>query len=270
MPFPHALEQSLDLLRCPACRERLWPGDGAVRCPSGHTFTLGRPGYVSLLADTRATSGDDPGMVSARDRFLTGGHYSPVREAVAALASASRPTTVLDAGCGTGYYLAGVLDHLPQARGLGLDTSVRALRSAARAHARAAAAAWDVFRPLPLGDGVADVVLDVFAPRNPAEFRRVLRADGRLVVARPTWRHLAGLPTAADVDPSKEERLRLALDRYFAPVVTEHVTYSMALDEQDAADLLAMTPSARHARREAHVPGTQITVSVLVTAYQAR
>ncbi|MEW9531386.1 hypothetical protein [Microbispora sp. NPDC049125] len=33
--------------------------------------------------------------------------------------------TVLDIGCGTGYYLAGVLDQLPGARSLGLDTSMR-------------------------------------------------------------------------------------------------------------------------------------------------
>ncbi len=122
----------------------------------------------------------------------------------------------MDAGCGTGYYLAGVLDRLPGARGLGLDTSVRALRSAARAHDRAAAAAWDVFRPFPLADAVADVVLDVFAPRNPAEFHRVLRPAGRLIVVRPTGLHLAELrrrlPAMVTVDPVKEQRLHRALD----------------------------------------------------------
>ncbi|SFQ97135.1 23S rRNA m(1)G-748 methyltransferase [Lentzea waywayandensis] len=270
MSLSRALELSLDLLRCPACRQQLSLASGAVRCLSGHTFNIGRPGYVSLLADTRATSGDEPAMVRARDRFLATGHYSPIRKTIARLAGATSATTVLDVGCGTGYYLAGVLDDLPEARGLGLDTSVRALRSAARAHARAAAATWDVFRPFPLADGVADVVLNVFAPRNPAEFHRVLRADGRLVVVRPTWRHLAGLPKSVDVDPAKEERLHLALDRYFEAVVTEHVTYSMPLSGPDAEDLLGMTPSARHARRAAHVPGTQVTVSVLATAYRAR
>ncbi|GGX31327.1 hypothetical protein GCM10010341_60970 [Streptomyces noursei] len=99
-----------------------------------------------------------------------------------------RAGTVVDVGCGTGYYLAGVLDQLPDPRGLGLDASVRALRSAARAHRRAAAASWDVFRPFPLVDQAADVVLDVFAPRNPSEFHRVLRPSGRLIVVRPTER----------------------------------------------------------------------------------
>ncbi|GGU34679.1 putative RNA methyltransferase [Lentzea flava] len=270
--FPHALAQSVDLLRCPVCRTGLSPARTALRCPASHTFDISRSGYVSLLSGTRATSGDAPDMVRARDRFLATGNYSPIRRAVAHLAGDAFPGrgTVVDVGCGTGYYLAGVLDHLPGARGLGLDTSVRALRSAARAHARAAAASWDVFRPFPLADAVADVVLDVFAPRNPAEFRRVLRADGRLVVVRPTGAHLAELRTAVRVDPAKEERLGRALGRHFDAVATEHVTYPMVLNSTNVVDLVAMTPNARHAPPREHVPGVEVTVSVLATAYRVR
>jgi 23S rRNA (guanine745-N1)-methyltransferase len=209
--FPPALERSLDLLRCPACRSRpLRPEQGALRCPTGHTFDIARYGYASLLTGTVATSGDNAAMVQARDRFLATGSYAPIRQTVARLAADAIPEqgTVVDVGCGTGYYLAGVLDQLSGARGLGLDTSVRALRSAARAHDRAAAATWDVFRrPFPLEDRTADVVLDVFAPRNPSEFHRVLRPTGRLIVARPTERHLAELrrhvPSMVTVDPGQ-------------------------------------------------------------------
>ncbi|MFD8677170.1 putative RNA methyltransferase, partial [Streptomyces seoulensis] len=187
--LPPALDLSLDLLRCPTCRtRRLHPDRGALRCPVGHTFDIARHGYAGLLTGARATSGDDAAMVQARDRFLSTGAYEPLREVGVRLAVDAVPGqgTVVDAGCGTGYHLAGVLDRLPSTRGLGLETSVRALRSAARAHDRAAAVAWDVFRPFPLADGAADVVLNVFAPRNPTEFHRVLRPTGRLIVIRPT------------------------------------------------------------------------------------
>ncbi|WP_404816161.1 methyltransferase domain-containing protein [Streptomyces thermolineatus] len=279
--LPPALDLSLDLLRCPACRTlRLHPGHGALRCPVGHTFDIARHGYAGLLAGTRATSGDDAAMVRARDRFLSTGAYAPIREVGARLAAAAVPeqATVVDAGCGTGYYLAGVLDQLPDARGLGLDTSVRALRSAARAHDRAAAVAWDVFRPFPLADGVADVVLNVFAPRNPAEFHRVLRPTGRLIVVRPTGRHLAELrgrlPAMVTIDPAKEQRLHRALNPFFEDAVTEQVEYSATLTRPDALDLVAMTPSARHVNRpdlndDSLLPD-QVTVSVLATAYQPR
>ncbi|BCM72786.1 methyltransferase domain-containing protein [Streptomyces tricolor] len=279
--LPPALELSLDLLRCPTCRtRRLHPGRGALRCPAGHTFDIARHGYAGLLTGTRATSGDDPAMVQARDRFLAAGPYAPLRTAVARLAADAAPeqATVVDAGCGTGYYLAGVLDRLPGARGLGLDTSVRALRSAARAHDRAAAAAWDVFRPFPLADAVADVVLDVFAPRNPAEFHRVLRPAGRLIVVRPTGRHLAELrrrlPAMVTVDPVKEQRLHRALDPFFEAAVTERIEYRSPLAGRQALDLLAMTPSAHHVSRadladDVPLPDG-VTVSVLATAYRRR
>jgi 23S rRNA (guanine745-N1)-methyltransferase len=279
--LPPALELSLDLLRCPTCRaHRLRPRCGALCCPLGHTFDVARHGYAALLTGTRATSGDDTAMVRARERFLSTGVYAPLRDTAARLATdaVSEQAAVVDTGCGTGYYLAGVLDRLPGARGLGLDTSVRALRSAARAHDRAAAAAWDVFRPFPLADTVADVVLNVFAPRNPAEFHRVLRPAGRLIVLRPTGRHLSELrgqvPAMVTIDPAKEQRLHRALDPFFTAAVTEEVEYSATLTRSDALDLVAMTPSARHVSRAALVgedflPG-QVTVSVLATAYRPR
>ncbi|MGW3205744.1 methyltransferase domain-containing protein [Streptomyces sp. NPDC001135] len=279
--LPPALEMSLDLLRCPTCRtHHLYLDRGALRCPLGHTFDIARHGYAGLLTGTRATSGDDTAMVQARDRFLPTGTYEPIREATARLAAdaVSEQTTVVDVGCGTGYYLAGVLDQFPGARGLGLDTSVRALRSAARAHERAAAVAWDVFRPFPLADDTADVVLDVFAPRNPAEFHRVLRPTGRLIVVRPTGRHLAELhgrlPAMVTIDPAKEQRLHRALGPFFKADVTEHVEYTATLARPDVLDLIAMTPSARHVSRadlnDQGLLPDHITVSVLATVYQPR
>jgi 23S rRNA (guanine745-N1)-methyltransferase len=281
VPLPPALELSLDLLRCPTCRtRRLHPGRNALRCPAGHSFDIARHGYAGLLTGTRATSGDETAMVQARERFLATGGYAPIRGTVTRLAAGSmrEQATVLDVGCGTGYYLAGVLDQLPGARGLGLDTSVRALRSAARAHDRAAAAAWDVFRPFPLATAVADVVLDVFAPRNPAEFHRVLRPTGRLVVVRPTGWHLAELrdrlPAMVAIDPAKEQRLHRALDPFFAVAGTERVEYRALLTPKEALDLLEMTPSARHLSHadlsDDGILPDRITVSVLATAYRPR
>ncbi|WP_416519553.1 putative RNA methyltransferase [Streptomyces achromogenes] len=278
--LPPALEPFLDVLRCPVCRARLRPGHGSLRCPAGHTFDIARQGYVSLLTGIRATSGDDAAMVQARTRFLSTGGYAPISETLTRLAVDALPArgTVVDIGCGTGYYLAGVLDRLPGARGLGLDTSVRALRSAARSHPRAAVASWDVFRPFPLGDSTVDVLLNVFAPRNPSEFHRVLRPAGRLIVVRPTERHLAELrgriPAMVTIDPDKERRLRQALDPCFEATGTRHVEYTASLTRQDAIDLVGMTPSARHLTHadladQGPLPA-RVTVSVLATSYRPR
>ena len=279
--LPPQLAPFLELMRCPICGAGgMRADDGAVRCPARHTFDIARHGYVSLLTGTRATSGDDAAMARARMRFLSTGTYAPIRDVVIRLAAdaVSDHATVVDSGCGDGYYLAGVLDQFPGARGLGLDTSVRALRSAARAHERAAAATWDVFRPFPLVNGAADVVMDVFAPRNPAEFNRMLRPTGRLIVVRPRSQHLAelreSLPVMIAVDPAKEQRLHRALNPFFEAVKTEEVERVMPVTQQQALDLIGMTPTARHLDPEDWDDGAllpdHVTVSVLASAYQPR
>lgn len=105
-------------------------------------------------------------MVQARAAFLRTGHYAPFTRALARLVAQLCPPggTVLDAGAGTGHYLAAVSDALPSPVGLGLDTSPCALRRAARSHPRAQAAGRDIWQPLPVRSGSVDLVLNVFAP----------------------------------------------------------------------------------------------------------
>lgn len=282
MPEPSALDLVLPILRCPVCGEGLTRADGSLRCGNRHSFDVARQGYASLIAGVRPTSGDDAPMVEARRRVLGTGIYAPIVAEVVGLATAQVPPpgTVLDAGCGTGDYLAAVIDALPTARGLGLDSSTYALRAAAKAHPRAAAIACDLFGPVPVASASVDLVLDVFAPRNPAEFHRVLRPDGTLVVTRPTDRHLAQLRRhikgMVGIDPAKEERLERTLDPHFEALRTVATEYTARLSLEEAADLVLMTPSARHLTPgdlEGDAAGSlpaEVDVSVLTTAYRPR
>lgn len=276
-PVPAALAPWLPLLRCPHCAAGLSQHERVLRCPQGHSFDLARAGYVSLLAGGTATSADDDAMARARDSFLATGAYAPLRSLVADLAAealAARPSPhVLDIGCGTGYHLSGALERVPRAWGLGVDTSARALRFAARAHERAAAAGWDVFSRFPLADAAADLVMDVFAPRNPPEFARVLRPEGRLLVVRPAEDHLAELrasvPGMVRPDPRKEERLAAALAPHFTAEETRDLRLQVTLDGAARRDLVAMTPSARHVDPRALAlsdAGAALSVTVSVRA----
>jgi 23S rRNA (guanine745-N1)-methyltransferase len=277
-----ALDDVLDLLRCPHCGAGLARADGVVRCGMGHSFDLARQGYLSLLAGDAAHRGDSADMVAARERFLAGGHFDRLAEALAAAVEAAGPPPrrIVDLGAGAGWYLAGLLDRLPAAAGLALDVSKPALRRAARAHPRMAAVACDVWQRLPLGDGVATAVLNVFAPRNPSETARVLRADGLAAVVTPVRHHLGELVEPLGligVEERKDERLAEQLAPDLEIVDTRRLEWRLSLDRSAARDAVEMGPSAFHvapadlADRVAALPQlVEVSAAVTITLARSR
>jgi 23S rRNA (guanine745-N1)-methyltransferase len=271
------LADAIDLLRCPHCGGRLELAEGAARCEAGHSFDVARQGYLNLLpGNARTGSADTAAMVQARAAFLGAGHYAPIAAAVAGAAGGG--DRVVDLGAGTGYYLAAVLERLPGARGLALDISKHALRVAARAHPRIAAVGCDAWAGLPLGDAVAGVAINVFAPRDPAELARVLAPGGTLVVATPNPGHLGELVAAVGmltVPERKRERLAGKLGALFEPVSETAVQRELMLGHGDLAALVAMGPSARHLSEDqiaervaALADPLAVTLSVTVASYR--
>ncbi|HEX9999936.1 MAG TPA: methyltransferase domain-containing protein [Actinoplanes sp.] len=189
-------------------------------------------------------------------------------------APATRDGLVVDAGTGTGHYLRRVLDAIPGAAGLGLDVSKPALRRAARCHPRAAAVLADLWRPLPIADRSADVLLNVFAPRNGPEFHRILRSDGVLLVVTPTADHLRELIEAhglIHVDPDKTARVGTALGDHFRPDGAVTLRRKLMLTPTEARTLIGMTPSAHHVPAAGPTgPGepTTVTAAVDLTVYR--
>lgn len=270
------------LLECPQCGAGLAEAGGALACAAGHSFDIARQGYVNLLpGGASAGTADTPEMVAARSAFLARGHFRPIDEALAeAVASAvgGSEGCVIDVGAGTGEHLAAVLDRLPHRIGLALDISKHAARRACRAHPRIGAAVCDAWGRLPVRDGVAAAVMCVFAPRNAAEFARVLVPGGALVVVTPTARHLRELiePLGMiSVDPEKSERIGRTLGERFTAEHVVSVEYPIGFSVADAVALVSMGPSARHAssgqlhsRAEALGPVIAATVSVEVAVWR--
>jgi 23S rRNA (guanine745-N1)-methyltransferase len=265
------IEDAIGFLRCPQCDHgaALTRTGGSLRCAAGHCFDIARAGYVSLLpAGAARNSGDTPAMVQARDAFLTAGHFAGLADAIAETAAATittpmtrlaasmtpsaspvGPGCVVDCGAGTGYYLAAVLDRLPSRIGLALDISKNALRLAARAHSRAAAVGCDAWRPLPVADEAADLVLNIFAPRQAAELRRILRPTGALLVVTPAPDHLGELigPLGLiSVDERKHTRLASQLGGLFDLITAREYRAKLSLDRRWVSDLVSMGPSSWH------------------------
>jgi 23S rRNA (guanine745-N1)-methyltransferase len=275
------------MLGCPHCGARLEEVDGTLRCERAHSFDLARSGYVSLLAaEANTSTADSSEMVAARERFLAAGRFAALVEAITDAARggvanrADRTLRLVEVGAGTGFYLRNVLDVLPGAVGLALDASKHACRRAARAHPRMGAVVCDVWAGIPVLDGSVDLVLDVFAPRNAAEFERVLRPDGALILVTPTPRHLAELVEPLGlvrVDPDKALRVDRAFTPHFVRGSSVLVEECLTLDRENLIDAVAMGPSARHLteveiaeRVEAMTLPRGVALSVEVSVYRRR
>ncbi|WP_368052578.1 putative RNA methyltransferase [Micromonospora sp. HUAS LYJ1] len=288
-------------LRCPVCAQPLAAATDtrALRCPRRHSFDLARQGYVTLLAGRAPHLGDTAEMVAARADFLAAGHYDVISSALAEAATSALATPtgpagadgperagfgayplVVEAGAGTGRHLAAVLSAWPDAVGLALDVAKPALRRAARAHPRAAAALADTWQRLPLADRSVAVLLDVFAPRNGEEFHRVLHPAGVLLVVTPTDAHLAELVDVLgllQVDPAKADRVADSLAGRFTPAHTAVHTARLTLDRAEVGTLVGMGPSAWHtdpARLAAAIAAlptpVTVTASVRLTTWRPR
>ncbi|HKV86136.1 MAG TPA: methyltransferase domain-containing protein [Ktedonobacterales bacterium] len=264
--MPKRWETVPPFLVCPLCAGALAVDGASLRCPARHTFDIARDGYVNLLVATQRRSslrGDSAGMLRARRAFLERGHYAPLAQVMSAAvgdhlarsAPAGPALSVLDAGCATGYYLG----HLRAALGTvtpelavwfcGVDVSREAAAIAARGHPETYIVVADLTRRLPVADESLDALLNVFAPRHPAEFARLLRPGGLLLTVIPSERHLESLRGTLPllgIEANKRDHIRDAFASAFALESSASVEYEMELSGADQAALLAMTPARRH------------------------
>jgi 23S rRNA (guanine745-N1)-methyltransferase len=162
-----------------------------VFCPRGHSFDVARSGYINLLQpqDRRSKRpGDAAAAVAARRRLHDRGVTGPLLHGIAEMMAARPSDIVLDAGCGDGFYL-GTLASETGFEAHGVDISIPAVDAAARRYPpRNGRCEWIVAnadRFLPYADRSFSIVLSITARMNAGEFRRVLRDDGRMLVALP-------------------------------------------------------------------------------------
>jgi SAM-dependent methyltransferase len=156
-----------------------------VLCPRGHSFDVARTGYVNLLQpqDRRSNQpGDTVAAVAGRRRLHDSGATGPLLQGIAGILAPSPSDIVLDAGCGDGFYLGTLASHTGLSAH-GVDISVPAIDTAARRYPGCEWIVANADRFVPYADHLFSVVMSITARMNASEFRRVLRDDGRLLVA---------------------------------------------------------------------------------------
>jgi 23S rRNA (guanine745-N1)-methyltransferase len=244
------------VLACPVCGLPLHRQDATFACASGHVFDVAREGYINLLLAQYRHS-KDPGynraMIAARRDFFDNGHYErladEIAEVIAGYLPDDAPGVVLDAGCGEGYYLRRLRRHIAGSGRsgsmvrCGLDISKHGIRVAARRDPEGLYAVAGTFR-MPVLPASVDVLLAHFSPVSAAEFRRVVRPGGVVLVGGPGEDHLFSFKELLYENPERfEPSGSLSEADGFELISVHRIQYKLQLrGPGQVGKLLAMTP----------------------------
>ena len=255
------------MLLCPVrgCHMALMREGKRLFCERGHSFDVARSGYINLLQPQERRSkqpGDTAAAVAGRRRLHDRGVTRPLLQAIADTISARPSDVVLDAGCGDGFYL-GELAGQTGLDGHGVDISIPAVDAAARRYPGCEWIVANADRFVPYADGSFSIVLSITARMNAAEFRRVLRDDGRLLVALPAPEDLIELRGAGR---DRAARTIETFARDFTLIDRRRVTTA---DDLDAAAVHDVLHSIYRPMRSQPAEAMRVTFSLDLLLFRA-
>ena len=240
----------MSLFRCPVCGAPLERADRAYLCPNRHSYDISREGYTHLLMANQkhsAAPGDDKGMSAARRDFLSKDYYRPLQSALCELVDrhTGDAPAILDAGCGEGYYTAGIYRALCEAgkspRMAGIDISKFILRTAAKRERNIEFAVASSYR-LPLADESVDVLVNCFSPLAIEEFLRVLKPGGAFLYVVPAADHLWEMKQVLYENPYPNEEKETPYEGFtYEAIVPVDATITLQ-SQADIHALFQMTP----------------------------
>ena len=235
----------LQMLSCPVCHAGMTEtADGKVcrcRAEKPHCFDFAKSGHLHL-GGPHAGEGDSKEAVLARRAFLDTGYYQLLSDAVNEMLDGIPSDTVLDAGCGEGYYS----NRMATCRDvLGIDLSRAGIESAAKRSklmdTRAAFVVASIFS-LPVQNASVDVVTNLFAPCAEEEFLRVLKPSGHLLLVGAGEQHLMGLKKVLYDNPYQNPG-RADLPTHMKELRHERLQFEITVRGHDMIrSLFSMTP----------------------------
>lgn len=243
------LSPALPKLACPRCGGAFTLAGTSLRCTNNHCYDLCAKGYVNLAPqhDQRKEK-YDAALFESRNRILSDGFYQPVLDAIACMLRKKHhdePFTLLDAGCGEGYYTRQLARQFPAATMIGLDLSRDGIRAAARQPGNVLWLVGDL-KQLPLCEHQTDVVLDVFTPANYEAFNRALKPDGELIKVIPDRDYLCEIRSAFQPYLLKEgysnQQVLDHLDKHADVLEKVEIHQIFPLTEEESRCFLSMTP----------------------------
>ena len=237
---------------CPICQENLTLLETSFKCCNRHSFDLAKFGYVNLAPQIKQSANYDKENFQNRQQILEAGFYQAILEAVSdLLASSETSTTVLDIGCGEGFYSRKLQERHPDKTFYAFDISKDSVQIASKSEPNWAVN-WFVgdLARLPIKDASMDILLDIFSPANYGEFRRVLSKDGILIKVIPTKNHLKEIrqkvqDQLTNKDYSNQD-IKNHFQEHFTILSSQTASLTKTITTEQLQALLSMTPLLFH------------------------
>lgn len=231
--------------KCPNCNEPLQQDNRQLKCSNNHSFDIAKQGYTNLLLDNQKKSknpGDNDEMLEARQRFLQAGFYDPLIKAIQPYIKPNH--TIIDLGCGEGYYLRQLLTQEPDAKGYGIDIAKTGVKKAAQQSKALqpyiAYAVGSTYRA-PVIDHSCDVAISIFAPFDEQDVQRILKDEGLLIRVGPATKHHQEIKEK--LYQNAEEFKPASIPEGFQITHQEELLYEIELSGKALTeDLIPMTP----------------------------
>lgn len=237
---------------CPICQENLALLETSLKCCNRHSFDLAKFGYVNLAPQIKQSANYDKENFQNRQQILEAGFYQAILEAISDLLSNSKNAkTILDIGCGEGFYSRKLQEVHPDKTFYAFDISKDSVQIAAKSEPNWAVN-WFVgdLARLPIKDASMDILLDIFSPANYGEFRRVLSKDGILIKVIPTENHLKEIRQMVQDQLTKKDYsnqdIKEHFQEYFSIQSSQITSLTKSITAEQRQALLSMTPLLFH------------------------
>ena len=237
---------------CPVCQENLTLLESSLKCNNRHSFDLAKFGYVNLAPQIKQSANYDKENFQNRQEILESGFYQAILEVVSDLLSNSKNAkTILDIGCGEGFYSRKLQESHSEKTFYAFDISKDSVQIAAKSEPNWAVN-WFVgdLARLPIKDASMDILLDIFSPANYGEFRRVLSKDGILIKVIPTKNHLKEIrqrvqDQLTNKDYSNQD-IKNHFQEHFTILSSQTASLTKTITTEQLQALLSMTPLLFH------------------------
>lgn len=259
-------------LICPLCGNPLVQKEKSLICKKQHSFDIAKQGYVNLLPVQNKKSlhpGDTKDMLIARRKFLNSGIYMPICNAVTQkvkeLTENIVNPTIVDIGCGEGFYTTAIKESAGECNCIGIDISKDAVKMAC---SRDKSITWTVATAgqLPIENNNTDIITAMFSLISKEEYLRILKKGGYIIEIIAGNNHLIQLKEIIYDEVYKQDKKPAYIGEEFKEISRTQQQFDFTLENHQLKNLLMMTPHLWRIKKENREKLEQ-TQSLLLTAH---